>query len=319
MTNSSILLDMKWDNLKSAEPFITALPHLHHINWADKKQKQTDLDTVKYALVWKPEPGLLARCPNLEVIFSVGAGVDHIFRDPELPDLPIVRFVDPNLTGPMVEWVVLQVLFHIRQQRQYGAMQQKKEWRELPQPPATRFRIGIMGFGELGQASAKALLPLGFQICGWSQSPKQVDGVTSFHGAGQLDEFLGQSDILVSLLPLTEQTRGVLNASLIDRLARDGPFGAAILINAGRGGSQVEEDIAKALNDGRLHGASLDVFETEPLPQSSPLWGVENLVITPHAAAISDPDALATHVANQIRRYDSGQSLEHLVDRTRGY
>ena len=319
MSKPTILLDMKWENLESFEPFSAALTDFDLINWAVEAENNPNLDSVKYAIVWLPERGLLAKCPNLEVIFSSGAGVDHIFRDPELPELPIVRFVDPHLTGPMVEWVVLQVLLHVRQQRQYDAMQRKKEWWELPQPAAPKFRVGIMGFGELGQASASALLPLGFKINGWSQSQKQVDGVTSYYGADQLNEFLSNTDILVNLLPLTEQTRGILNADLISQLAKDGPFGAPVLINAGRGGSQNEHDIELALKEGRLRGASLDVFETEPLPKSSPLWNATNLVITPHAAAISDPDALAISVARQIKRYEAGQELEHLVDRSRGY
>ena len=253
------------------------------------------------------------------MIFSVGAGVDHIFKDPHLPDRPIVRFVDASLTGPMVEWVVLQVLMHMRQQRAYDQQQRDHVWGELPQPSAPKFRIGMMGFGELGQACAAQLKGFGFQLSGWSQSPKNVAGVASYHGQDQLPAFLGNTDILVSLLPLTADTRGLINRELIDGLSREGPFGAPILINGGRGGSQVEADILAALQDGRLHGASLDVFETEPLPTDSPLWDIDNLIITPHAAAMSDPLGLAAHVAHQIGRHESGQGLEYLVDRSRGY
>ena len=316
---TTILLDLKWENLKSDQTFRQAMPDFNFINWADETSKQADLSSVKYAVVWGPEPGLLGRCPNLEAIFSVGAGVDHIFSDPDLPQLPIVRFVDPMLTGPMVEWVVLRVLLHMRQQRLYDKQQRDHQWGELPQPNAPKFRVGIMGFGELGQACAAQLQGFGFVINAWSNSPKDVAGVTSYHGGDQLAEFLGQTDILVSLLPLTKATTGIINGKLIDDLAKDGPFGAPVLINAGRGGSQVETDILAALQDGRLHGASLDVFETEPLPSDSPLWDQENLFITPHAAAMSDPNALAAHVANQIARYEDGRGLENLVDRALGY
>ncbi|MEP0942890.1 MAG: glyoxylate/hydroxypyruvate reductase A [Rhizobiaceae bacterium] len=316
---TKILLDLKWENLKSDRTFRQAMPDCDFINWADEDAKQADLSAVKYAVVWGPEPGLLGRCAKLEAIFSVGAGVDHIFSDPDLPDLPIVRFIDPMLTGPMVEWVVLQVLLHMRQQRRYDQQQQDHQWGELPQPSAPKFRLGIMGFGELGQACAKQLQGFGFAINAWSNSPKDVAGVTSYYGTDQLIAFLGQTDFLISLLPLTEATTGIINRSLIDGLAKDGPFGAPVLINAGRGGSQVEVDILSALQDGRLLGASLDVFETEPLPADSPLWDQESLFITPHAAAMSDPDALAAHVANQIARHEDGRGLENLVDRELGY
>ncbi|MEP1206874.1 MAG: glyoxylate/hydroxypyruvate reductase A [Rhizobiaceae bacterium] len=316
---TTILLDLKWENLKSDHTFRNAMPDFEFINWADETAKNADLSAVKYAVVWGPEPGLLGRCPNLEAIFSVGAGVDHIFSDPDLPQLPIVRFVDPLLTGPMVEWVVLQVLLHMRQQRRYDQQQRDHQWGELPQPSAPKFRIGIMGFGELGQACAELLKGFGFAINGWSNSPKDVAGVTSYHGGDQLAGFLAATDILVSLLPLTKATTGLINRCLIDGLATDGPFGAPVLINAGRGGSQVEADILAALQDGRLHGASLDVFETEPLPTDSQLWDQENLFITPHAAAMSDPDALAAHVADQIARHEDGRGLENLVDRALGY
>ena len=319
MSRPAILLDLKWENLTLDEPFRDAFPDLDVVNWAKAEDREANLATVKYAIVWGPEAGLLARCENLEVIFSVGAGVDHIFKDPHLPDRPIVRFVDASLTGPMVEWVVLQVLMHMRQQRAYDQQQRDHVWGELPQPSAPKFRIGMMGFGELGQACAAQLKGFGFQLSGWSQSPKNVAGVASYHGQDQLPAFLGNTDILVSLLPLTADTRGLINRELIDGLSREGPFGAPILINGGRGGSQVEADILAALQDGRLHGASLDVFETEPLPTDSPLWDIDNLIITPHAAAMSDPLGLAAHVAHQIGRHESGQGLEYLVDRSRGY
>ena len=319
MGNSAVLLYLNWENLKASDAFCDALSGFDLIDWEDVPRASTDLSAVKYAVVWKPEPGLLARCPKLEVIFSVGAGVDHIFIDPHLPDLPIVRFVDPHLTEPMVEWVLLQVLLHLRQQRSYDANQREHRWHEFPQPLARDFRVGIMGFGELGQACAKALSTLRFQINGWSRTEKKIKDVTCYHGDDQLDVFLATTDILVCLLPLTEETRGIINADLISKLATDGPFRAPVVINGGRGGSQVESDIAAALQVGNLRGASLDVFETEPLPGNSPLWNFDNLVITPHAAAVSHPSALADHVARQIRRYENGNALEFLVDRSRGY
>jgi len=317
--NAPVLLDIKWEMAGKKEAFEAALPGREVISLPQARAENRALDDVRYAVVWQPEEGLLASLPSLEVIFSLGAGVDHVVRDPDLPDLPLVRFVDPDLTGRMVEWVVLQVLLHIRRQRTYDRQQRDRQWHEIPQPAAHHFRVGIMGFGTLGQACAKALLALGFQLNGWARSEKRVEGVTHFTGQDGLDDFLGATDILVSLLPLTEETRGILDRGLFEKLARNGPFRAPVLINAGRGGSQVEGDIVASLEDGTLFGASLDVFETEPLPADSPLWGFENAVITPHMAAVSDPDALANHVATQIERFEKGQPLEYVVDRAQGY
>jgi glyoxylate/hydroxypyruvate reductase A len=320
MTKSPILLNIKWDGLAKKAAFERALPDHPFYNLADGMPSTEELAEVKYAVVWKPEHGFLATLPNLEVIFSLGAGVDHVLEDKQLPDLPIVRFVDANLTGRMVEWVVLQVLMHLRHQRKYDSFQRINQWNEIfPQPSADQVTVGIMGFGELGQAAAKGLLPLGFNLCGWSRSEKSMDGVECFHGEDGLESFLARTDILVSLLPYTPATHGILNRSLIEKLSRVGPFGAPVLINAGRGGSQVETDIIACLKEGLLHGVSLDVFETEPLPKESPLWSFENAIITPHMAAVSDPAALAEHVATQVNRYEAGEELEYLVDRARGY
>ncbi|MEL6735391.1 MAG: glyoxylate/hydroxypyruvate reductase A, partial [Pseudomonadota bacterium] len=314
-----VLLDIKWDIVGKKEAFEAALPDRAIVLLDEARAQNAPLNDVRYAVVWQPEPGLFASLPALEVIFSLGAGVDHVVRDPQLPDLPLVRFVDSDLTGRMVEWVVLQVLLHLRRQRTYDRQQRERNWHEVPQPAAHQFRVGIMGLGTLGQACAKVLAALGFQVNGWARSAKTMDGVTSFAGQDQLDGFLSHTDILVNLLPLTEDTRGILSRPLLEKLARNGPFKAPVLINAGRGGSQVEADIVSCLQDGTLFGASLDVFETEPLPKESPLWGFDNVIITPHMAAVSDPAALARHVAKQISRYENGQPLEHVVDRSRGY
>ena len=249
-----------------------------------------DPSTVAYGLAWKPAPDSLEGLPNLKAIFSLGAGVDHlIFRD-DLPDVPIVRVVDPDLTGRMVEWVALQVLIHHRRQRLYDRQQREHVWRERSQPAAHEVRVGIMGMGVLGRASAKALASLGFRVAGWSRRPASVAGVESFAGVEGLDAFLKRTDILVCLLPLTPETRGILSLPLFEKLAQDGRPGMPVLINAGRGGLQVEADIVAALERGLLGGASLDVFEAEPLDAASPLWGMDTVVITPHAAAASTAD-----------------------------
>ena len=278
-----------------------------------------DRDAVLYALTWRHPPGSLQGLPNLRAIFSLGAGVDHVFADPHLPEVPIVRVVDPDLTQRMSEWVVLQVLLHHRQFRRYDRQQRERIWDEDETQPAARdVRVGLLGLGVLGLDAARKLIALGFDVAGWSRTHKSVAGLSTYHGAAGLDALMARTDILVSLLPLTPQTRGLIDAKLIAKLPRDGRIGPA-LINAGRGGSQVEADIVAALDSGRLKGASLDVFETEPLPPSSPLWGREDVFVSPHNAAISEPGAVAKYIAGEIVALERGAGLSHLVERERGY
>jgi glyoxylate/hydroxypyruvate reductase len=283
-------------------------------------ERLVDRAAVRYAIVWRHPRGLLAQLPQLEAIFSLGAGVDHILSDPNLPDVPIVRIVDPDLTARMSEWVALHCLTHLRQARRYARQQHARLWEDDDDQPAARdVRVGVLGLGELGRDAAGKLAALGFQVAAWSASPKTAPGIACFDGAAGLDAMLARSDILVCLLPLTAATRGILNASLFARLPRDGRLGGAVLLNAGRGGLQVEADILAALDSGALKGASLDVFEIEPLPQDSPLWRHPAVLVTPHNAALSHPDAVAHAIAEQILAHERGEPLRHVVDRGRGY
>jgi glyoxylate/hydroxypyruvate reductase A len=275
---------------------------------------------IRYAAAWKHPPGAFASLPNLRAIFSLGAGVDHLMDDPALPDVPIARVVDEDLTNRMSEYVVLHCLMHLRQQRLYDRLQaERRWWDDRHQPAAQDVRVGIMGLGVLGQDAATKLRVMGFDVAGWSRSPRSVEGVATFSGSEGLDSFLARTDILVCLLPLTDDTRGILNASLLGRLARDGRLGGPVLINAGRGGLQVEADILRALDEGTLKAATLDVFEREPLDPASPLWTHGGVTVTPHNAAMSAPDAVGAAVAEGISRMESGLPLRHRVDRSRGY
>jgi glyoxylate/hydroxypyruvate reductase A len=278
-----------------------------------------DPEAIHYVLAWRPPAEAFANLPNLKAVFSLGAGVDHVVGNQALPDVPIVRVVDPDLTTRMTEWVTLQVLLHHRQHLAYARQQQAHQWRELRQPVANDVRVGIMGLGELGRDAAHVLARLGFQVAGWSRSPKQVPGIESFFGEGGFTAFLGRTDILVALVPLTPDTRGILNASVFDRLARDGALGGPVVINAGRGGLQVDADILAALDDGRLIGASLDVFDPEPLAPDSPFWDHPRVVVTPHVAASSEASVLARGIHRQILDFEAGRPLPNLVDVTRGY
>jgi glyoxylate/hydroxypyruvate reductase len=279
-------------------------------------------EEIDAALAWQPPPGLLRTLPKLKLVISVGAGVDALLEDPTLPEAPLVRYVDPDLTGRMVEYVTLHVLHHHRRMTEFGELQSRREWKYLAEPAAHEVRVGIMGLGVMGLASVAPLRLLGYQLRGWSRTPKAIEGVQCYCGEAGLDAFLAETDILAVVLPLTPETRGLLNRGLIRKLSRRGRderLPGPVLINAGRGGLQVDADIVAALEAGELYAASLDVFETEPLPAESPLWSHPRVVITPHNAAESAPLAIVRYALRQRQRHLDGLPLENLVDRRRGY
>ncbi len=278
-----------------------------------------DPTAIRYLMAWHPPEEALKALPNLAAIFSLGAGVEHILSRPNLPDVPIARIVSEDLTDRMVEWVMLQVLMHHRQQRRYDRLQRAHRWHELRQPAATEVRVGVMGMGEIGAKSATMLARLGFAVAGWSRTLRDRPGIESFHGAAGLDPFLARTDILVALLPLTPETRGLLAMPLFRKLAGDGALGGPVLVNAGRGGLQVEADIVAAIRDGVLIGASLDVFETEPLDPGSPLWDLDDVIVTPHCAGWSDPAELTRQIIDQIVAFEAGQPLRNVIDRDAQY
>ena len=274
-----------------------------------------DVADIDFALVWKPKPGDLARYPNLRAIFSLGAGVDHLFGDPGLPPgVPICRVVDAALTAGMTEYVLLAVLRHHRDAPAYERLQRAGKWEGRPFRQAFERSVGIMGLGALGADAAAHLVDLGFKVNGWSRTPKVLPGVTSFHGGDGLRPFLRHSEIVVCLLPLTAETNGILNRDTFADL----PPGA-YLINAARGAHLVEQDLIPALDAGQLSGASLDVYRTEPLPDGHPFWSDERIIVTPHIASMSDPRTVADQVAENIKRARAGAPLLHLIDRRLGY
>jgi glyoxylate/hydroxypyruvate reductase A len=274
---------------------------------------------VHYAAVWKPTPGELAAFPNLRVIFNLGAGVDALMADASLPKVPLVRVAVDDLTARMTEYVVLHVLMHHRQELYLRESQRVKRWAPKSQWPASAISVGIMGLGTLGADAAQTLARLGFRVTGWSRSAKTIDGIECFHGEDQLDRFLGRTNILVCLLPLTSDTRHILNRGLFAKLDSSSPLGAPVVINAGRGGLQSEADILSCLDDGILGAVSLDVYATEPLPTDSRFWTHPNVVLTPHNAADTDPDEISKYVARQIEIFEAGGKLENVVDRGRQY
>jgi len=270
---------------------------------------------IDYALVWRPEAGLLAALPNLKLILSLGAGIDHMLRDPDLPaGVPITRLVDPYLTHAMSEYAVLQVLRLHRRDLDYRAQQQAGIWRELPQKNAGERPVGILGFGEIGQDAGRKLAALGFPVSGWSRQQRAVSGLEIFAGPAGLPQLLARTEILVCLLPLTAETQGILNARTFAALPR-----GAGLVNAGRGAHLVEEDLIPALDSGQLSAAALDVFREEPLPPGHPFWQHPRILVTPHIAGITNPATAAPIILDNIRRFEAGRPLLNRVDPAQGY
>jgi glyoxylate/hydroxypyruvate reductase A len=278
------------------------------------------IEDIRYAVAWLPPADVLKSLPNLKVIFSLGAGVDAILKDPTLPEgVPIARVNDPDLTMRMSEYVVMQVLMHHRQQRRLDENQRKRIWDSFPTHAASALTVGIMGLGVMGGDAARKVAGMGFKVVGWSRTRKIIPQVECFAGAAEFDSFLQRTNILVCLLPHTPETTGLINRDVIRKLSRKGPLGGPILINAGRGKQQVEKDILAALDSGELQAATLDVFQTEPLPQDSPFWNHPKVTVTPHVAADSNPDTITAYVLGQIRRHQKGLPVENIVDRKRGY
>ncbi len=257
----------------------------------------------------------LRRYPNLRLIVSMGAGVDHLLAPPgPPPGVPVVRLVDRRLTQAMSEWVLLNVLRFHRQDAAYRAQQAARTWHELPAPDTSRRRIGMLGLGALGADAAARLAALGFPVAGWSRRPRSLPGIACHHGPDGFEALLRQSDILVCLLPLTPDTRGILDRRALALL----PRGAALL-NAARGGHVVQPELLAALDSGQLSGAALDVVEPEPLPPDSPIWTHPKVILTPHAASVTIPASVAPQVIDNIRRARAGQPLLNLVDPATGY
>jgi glyoxylate/hydroxypyruvate reductase A len=305
-----------WDAGPWERRFRAAAPGRDVRRWPDRLGDATD---IAYAAAWLPPAGAFGAFPNLRAIFSLGAGVDSVLKDAALPQVPVVRVVDPHLMRRMTEYVTLHVLMHHRRQRLYDGQQRARVWHEHAQPPAGEVNVGLMGLGVLGRDAAEVLVRLGFRVAGWSRSPRQLPGVETYHGAAGLDAFLARTEILVCLLPHTPATEGILNLALMRKLKRDGALGGACLINAGRGRLQIDADIAAALDEGALAGATLDVFPVEPLPPASPLWTNPKVTITPHNSAASVPEEVVAYIVRQIERFEAGKGLENVVDRTSGY
>lgn len=289
--------------------FARELPDLefHHCS------ESFDPEKVRYLLMWSA-PDDLSRFRNLEVLFSIGAGVDQ-FRPETIPDhVKLERMVEDGIIRMMQEYVVLGVLTLHREMLAYREQQRRGVWQALATSQAPDRRVGFLGVGMLAQAAIDRLKPFRFPLAAWSRSKKVIEGVACFHGDDQLGDFLRGTDILVCLLPLTEQTSGILNARLFSLL----PAGARLL-HVGRGPQLDQGALIEALDSGQLAAAMLDVTDPEPLPESHPLWSHPKVIITPHIASVTQPHTAARSVIENIRRHRAGRNPIGLVDRTLGY
>ncbi len=272
-------------------------------------------DEIEVALVWKHPSGTLSQYPNLKYIASSGAGVDFIIEDSDIPkDIPITRVVDGFLASDMAEYVIAVIFAYLKNLNTYKIAQTKSIWKPKPYQRISDFTVGILGLGALGQVLANDLVRFGFKTQGWSASKKAIKGVTTYAGNEELSHFLAKTEILVCLLPLTKETRGILNKPLFEQL----PKGAHI-INVARGGHLVDTDLIEMIDNGHLSGASLDVFHQEPLPPEHPFWQHENINITPHYASVSDTASVVPQIVENYKRCQNNESLLNVVSMVKGY
>jgi len=285
------------------------MPHAEVSVWPDPRCLEAEV-----AVCWNPPPGIYARMPRLRLIHSIAAGVDNVIEGQDTRGLPVCRVVDPGLTRGMIEYVGWSVLYFHRQFDRMAVQQRERVWKRLPLQAAEACRVGVMGLGELGGVVARTLRDDGYDVGGWSRSPREIDGVTAWHGAEGFSAFLARTDVLICLLPLTDATRGILGASTFAQL----PRGAA-LVHCGRGEHLVADELIAALTSEQLRGAVLDVFPVEPLPIDSPLWRCPGVVVTPHMASMATSTEVVSQVAANITRLTAGESLRNTVDLARGY
>jgi glyoxylate/hydroxypyruvate reductase len=293
-----------------ADALRRALPEGRVHQWTPTHAPRCD-----YAVCWKPPAAFFEGQDTLRAILNIGAGADAVVNDPNLPvHIPVVRLDDAGMAAQMQEYVAWSALHHLRRFDDYARQQKEAAWVRLPPRSRAGFRVGVMGLGVLGASVATYLRDMGFPVRGWSRTAKPLDGIESFSGAADFAPFLAGCDMLVCLLPLTLDTRGILNRAALARLPR-----GAVLVNIARGAHLVEADLLALLDDGHLGAAVLDVFAPEPLAADSPLWRHPRVTVTPHISAMTLVDESMEQIAGKIRALEQGQAVPGVIDRARGY
>lgn len=271
---------------------------------------------IETVLVWRYKLDELAGFPNLKLICSLGAGVDHLLgeRDKLPAGVPICRLVDPSMNRQMAEWCLMAMLNHQRHWEAYRRHQRERRYEEIPARAPEHTTVGIMGLGVLGGHLARVCRTLGYHVRGWSRSAKQIEGISCFHGDDRLEDFLGACDFVVCLLPLTAQTDGILDARTLAWMKP-----GAYIVNGARGRHIVDADLIAAIDRGHIAGAAVDVQRVEPMPDDHPFWFHPRIVCFPHVAAITIAESVVPQIAENYRRMRAGRPLLNLVDLERGY
>ena len=293
------------------DAMLAEFPNAEFMFWSPNFSNFSEID---YAITWKPPIGVLKKCVKLKAILSLAAGVDNILADPNLPNVPIIRLIDSTLTHGMVEFVLHWVLHYHRDFDVCLNWQRQKYWGFLPQCDPKDRKIGIMGLGELGCAVAEALIFLNFNVSGWSRSRKNQKFIKSFAGNEELTPFLNRTEILICLLPLTQDTKGIIKKETLLSLPK-----GAVIINAGRGEHMIVNDVLNSLDSDHLRGAVLDVFPQEPLPADDKFWTHPKVIVTPHTASQTIPKSASKNIAQNIRLIEAGKLPLHVLDIERGY
>ncbi len=274
-----------------------------------------DKERVQFAVCWNHPKHLLDGFPNLKAVSSLGAGADHLISDESLPEsIDICRVVSPSLVQQMKEYILAAILNIQRNFVHYIRQNDQRKWQPHNHPSPKELQVGIMGLGELGKPTAKQLAELGYQVSGWSRSAKEIENINTFAGEDELVQFLESTHILICLLPLTNETKGILNLNIFKQMDDHG-----WIINAARGEHLVDEDLIYALDSNILQGAWLDVFSEEPLPDKHAFWNRDNVIVTPHIASITKPDEIANQIVENYKRALSGMELNYTIDREKGY
>ncbi|WP_105531760.1 2-hydroxyacid dehydrogenase [Solimicrobium silvestre] len=291
--------------------FQNALPHAKIRQWQAGDNAPAD-----YALVWKPPVEMLAGRDDLKAIFNLGAGVDAIIKMvDQLPkQVPIIRLEDAGMGEQMADYVCHAVLHYFRRFDLFARQAQHAHWQSIAPLSKKEFTVGVLGMGTLGQSIAASLLQLKFPVIGWSNSAKQIDEIQCYSGADELPKFLAESKVIVCILPLTEQTSGILNRHTLAQLPR-----GAYVINVARGAHIVEQDLLELVRNGHIAGATLDVVQTEPLPGNHPFWQEPKITITPHVAALTLWDESAVQIAEKIALLEQGLPVTGVIDCVKGY
>jgi glyoxylate/hydroxypyruvate reductase len=304
-----VLISRDYDMSHLVPSILRAAPELDVAVHGSRDAADADV-----AVCWNPPEGAVAALPKLRLVHSIAAGVDNILCDPSLPRVPLCRVVDPQHARGMSEFVTWGVLHFHRQIDRVMENQRNGVWLRYDQQAPSTCSVGVMGLGEIGSRVAGDLHRLGFAVRGWARRAKDLAGIETFAGAQGLEPFLRGTDILVCLLPLTDETRAILGARTLAMLPR-----GAKLIHVGRGEHLVPHDLLSALKEERLTGAIVDVFPNEPLPASDPFWSAPNMIVTPHMASVASSDTIGMQVAQNVRRLVNGEPLLNVVDVTRGY